>query len=182
MASSGYTAITFIANEQPTTAKWNLIGSNDASFNTMAGMEDNVLALRHIPDALITPLKMATHVKIGTISGASVLNTTGNKNITGVGFKPQLVKFYSQVATGSSANIGLGGMDKAGNQFALAGSHGSGSTGSARSAATNRCIIVQSSGSTTVVLDASYVSMNTDGFTINVNTAGGIDLAYEAWG
>lgn len=29
----GYTAISFTAGEQPTTAKWNLVGSNDAAFN-----------------------------------------------------------------------------------------------------------------------------------------------------
>jgi hypothetical protein len=48
MASSGYTAITFIANEQPTTAKWNLIGSNDSSFNLGTGLEDGVIISRHI--------------------------------------------------------------------------------------------------------------------------------------
>lgn len=48
MASSGYTAITFIANEQPTTAKWNLIGSNDASFNTGDGFEDGIIINRHL--------------------------------------------------------------------------------------------------------------------------------------
>ena len=30
---------------------------------------------------------------IGTISGSTVLNTTGNKAITGVGFTPKLVRF-----------------------------------------------------------------------------------------
>lgn len=48
MASSGYTAITFVANEQPTTAKWNLIGSNDASFNSGNGFEDGIIIARHL--------------------------------------------------------------------------------------------------------------------------------------
>lgn len=48
MASSGYTAITFVANEQPTTAKWNLIGSNDASFNNGNGFEDGIIVNRHL--------------------------------------------------------------------------------------------------------------------------------------
>lgn len=47
MASSGYAAITFVANEQPTTAKWNLIGSNDSSFNLGTGFEDGVIVARH---------------------------------------------------------------------------------------------------------------------------------------
>lgn len=48
MPSSGYTAITFVANEQPTTAKWNLIGSNDSSFNLGTGLEDSTILARHI--------------------------------------------------------------------------------------------------------------------------------------
>ncbi len=48
MPSSGYTAITFVANEQPTTAKWNLIGSNDSSFNLGTGLEDSVIIARHL--------------------------------------------------------------------------------------------------------------------------------------
>ena len=48
MPSSGYTAITFVANEQPTTAKWNLIGSNDSSFNLGTGLEDGVILNRHM--------------------------------------------------------------------------------------------------------------------------------------
>lgn len=50
MPSSGYTAITFVAGEQPTTAKWNLIGSNDASFNTGLGFNDDIILARHIAD------------------------------------------------------------------------------------------------------------------------------------
>lgn len=50
MPSSGYTAITFVANEQPTTAKWNLIGSNDASFNNGNGFNDAIIINRHIAD------------------------------------------------------------------------------------------------------------------------------------
>lgn len=48
MPSSGYTAITFVANEQPTTAKWNLIGSNDSSFNTGDGFNDAIIKTRHL--------------------------------------------------------------------------------------------------------------------------------------
>lgn len=59
MPSSGYTAISFVADELLTSTKMNQMAANDASFNTMAGMNDDVLALRHIPAALITSAKMA---------------------------------------------------------------------------------------------------------------------------
>ena len=48
MPSSGYTAITFVANEQPTTAKWNLIGSNFESLVDGSGFDDRFLSARHV--------------------------------------------------------------------------------------------------------------------------------------
>jgi len=62
MASSGYTAITFVASEQPTTAKWNLIGSNDSSFNLGTGFEDDVIITRHIGADQVTAEKLARGV------------------------------------------------------------------------------------------------------------------------
>lgn len=52
MPSSGYTSITFVANEQPTTAKWNLVGSNDASFNNGNGFNDGVIVTRHLASGI----------------------------------------------------------------------------------------------------------------------------------
>lgn len=70
MPSSGYTAITFVANEQPTTAKWNLIGSNDSSFNLGTGLEDAVILNRHLALANIA----ANKINFDTFSAAQ---TTG---------------------------------------------------------------------------------------------------------
>ena len=55
MPGSGYTAITFVANEQPTTAKWNLIGSNFASLVNGNGFDDDFLIARHVADGAILP-------------------------------------------------------------------------------------------------------------------------------
>lgn len=86
MASSGYTAITFVANEQPTTAKWNLIGSNDSSFNLGTGFEDGVIVTRHhatngVPgNALATNALLLGYVDTATTQsgiGASEVDLTG---------------------------------------------------------------------------------------------------------
>lgn len=121
----------------------------------------------------------STH-KVGIIAGATV-SSTGNKTITGIGFKPRLVRFYSLLGTATSANLSTGAMDSAGNQFAQAGSHSHGSTNSYREALTNRAMVINGSGTSTQVLVFSYVSMNADGFTINVNVGSSIDIAYEAY-
>lgn len=75
MASSGYTAITFVANEQPTTAKWNLIGSNDASFNNGNGFEDGILVTRHYADSSITGAKIASYRTKRKNNGSAIAET-----------------------------------------------------------------------------------------------------------
>jgi hypothetical protein len=78
MPSSGYAAITFVANEQPTTAKWNLIGSNDSSFNLGTGLEDSVILTRHIAAANITGPKLA----IGSVMPINVRDTSAEITYT----------------------------------------------------------------------------------------------------
>lgn len=48
-----YSADTFVADEQPTTAKWNKLWTNDASFNDGTGIADNAIINRHISDAVV---------------------------------------------------------------------------------------------------------------------------------
>lgn len=50
-----YSAQTFVADEQPTTAKWNLLWSNDASFNDGTGIGDDAILARHINDGAVLP-------------------------------------------------------------------------------------------------------------------------------
>lgn len=45
-----YSADTFVADEQPTTAKWNKLWSNDASFNDGTGIADDAILNRHLAD------------------------------------------------------------------------------------------------------------------------------------
>lgn len=59
MPSSGYAAWSVVADEQPTTAKWNILGSNDAAFNNGNGFEDNIIINRHIANGAIAPRMLA---------------------------------------------------------------------------------------------------------------------------
>lgn len=43
-----YSADTFVADEVPTTAKWNKLWSNDASMHDGTGIDDDVILERHI--------------------------------------------------------------------------------------------------------------------------------------
>lgn len=48
MSSSGYIAWAVTAGEVPTTAYWNILGYNDASFNTGNGFNDGIIIPRHM--------------------------------------------------------------------------------------------------------------------------------------
>lgn len=45
-----YSADSFVADEQPTTAKWNKLWTNDASFNDGTGIADDAIIARHMAD------------------------------------------------------------------------------------------------------------------------------------
>ena len=140
---------------------------------------DASIATAKVADSAITPVKRSGGFKIGTIAAASVLNTTGNKAITGVGFTPKLVRFTIMTGGASTTNsiVGSGAMTSS-NQY-LVTSFAS-TTASRRLSSTTNCIAW--TDATTSQLVAAYVSMDADGFTINVSVASSsFDVAYEAY-
>jgi len=58
MPSSGYTALTFVADELLTSTKMNMMAANDASFNNGNGFNDGILVTRHFGAAQITADKV----------------------------------------------------------------------------------------------------------------------------
>lgn len=53
MSATGYTPWVVTVGEQPTTAYWNLLGSNDASFNSGQGFNDQIILWRHLSNDII---------------------------------------------------------------------------------------------------------------------------------
>lgn len=66
-----YSADTFVADEQPTTAKWNKLWSNDASFNDGTGIADAALIARHYSSASIASAKLSEIDWVKTIMGTA---------------------------------------------------------------------------------------------------------------
>lgn len=131
-----------------------------------------------LADGAVTPVKRSGGFATGVIAG-SVLNSTGNKSITGLGFTPKMVEFYTlPPASTTISSYGEGVM----TPTAQSATWIAGTTAGTRNSYTNRCIAWGSQGSTTATLSCSYVSMDADGFTINVNTAANnFDIAYKAY-
>lgn len=53
MAATGYTPWSVVVGEQPTTTKWNILGSNDDSFYSGNGINDNAILFRHLQTDMI---------------------------------------------------------------------------------------------------------------------------------
>lgn len=150
----------------------------DSKLNT-----NNSVVTANITDAAVTVAKRAGGFFIGQISAAT-LGSTGNKAITGVGFTPKLVRFYVQFAASASiASVATGAMTAAGQHYEAASTTTAGTTEFARNSGTSNCIGYVSAITSTLVLACSYVSLDSDGFTINVGTASSsFAVEYECYG
>lgn len=128
---------------------------------------------------------LINYIAIGgtDLTNAAVANwtmptSTGNKAVTGVGFQPDLVlHFHSGIATTGNASlangeIGLGAMGKNGNQWAnhFLSLDNVATTDTQRTQLTDQTLAA-TDNSLAHSMKASYVSMDSDGFTTNFTTA-----------
>lgn len=130
--------------------------------------------------------KTTQKFKVGSFTSNG---STGNRSITGVGFKPKLVKFQVVVTAGvaSQAMINNGVMDESGGQWSAAfAARGSPLNTITNAPSTSSCLRnygVSAGGVGAVDVMASYVSMDSDGFTINFSaTSAGYTILWEAYG
>lgn len=143
---------------------------------------DSSIGTDLLSNSSVTPAKRSGGFKTGVIA-STTFSTTGNKAITGLGFKPKMVRFtILPSASTTSVVYGSGVMDEAGNTSWVftssttnAFARESGSTGSV-------VIVIRTSGTNTPLVTANYTSMDADGFTINVTTPGNVyPVAWEAY-
>lgn len=176
------------ADPSPTTIQSAVGGSNPyvilgrvrVNAGATAITNTNITDLRKY--AAGTPEKRSGGFKVGVIPG-STFATTGLKSITGVGFTtPELVRFTVLFTnSAASSNISNGAMTSS-NQFTVSAAGTSAGGAESRYGSTSNCISWIAAGSSTPSLLASYVSMDNDGFTINVSSASSaFDVAYEAY-
>lgn len=118
-----------------------------------------------------------------TVVGWGRNGATGNQAVTGIGFRPDLamhlLSCQGSLGTSSQAYFAWGAMDKDGNQWSnsFAANDNVATTDTARGQRTDRCMYAVEVNGTGVVQQASYVSMDTDGFTLNWSEASTYQLA-----
>ncbi len=122
----------------------------------------------------------AVGIKQGTFNSGTA---TGNVNVTGVGFQPKAVIFYwtRQTAAGFSA-AQLGGMGFAtasptiqNRGVAIASDDNAATTNTGRRRSATYSIIFLSNGTPTLSGQGSVTTFGADGFTVNWNTAPGVN-------
>ncbi len=112
-------------------------------------------------DGQVSAAKRSQVVKAGIMS--SVGGSLGNVTVTGVGFKPKSVEFFWVVDSATQAAAIFGYADNTGIQV----SRGSLGTGTATITNNSRCLLTPAPNSNTTTREATLVSFNADGFTIN---------------
>lgn len=116
------------------------------------------------------------------VVGWTMPTATGNKAVTGVGFKPDLVIHFHANDTFTAnpptsvagASLGVGAMEVNGSQWAnhFLSLDNQGTSNTQRGQQTNAAILAFNS-SLSLTKKASFVTMDADGFTVNFSTANG---------
>lgn len=97
-----YSADTFVADEQPTTAKWNKLWSNDASFNDGTGIGDDAIIARHIADDVVS---MYQHTDFsGCELSKSAAQSLTNSALTPITFDTEVLDTDGYHSTSSNTS------------------------------------------------------------------------------
>lgn len=129
-------------------------------------------ASAQLPVSVLSP-----HVGVGTFTSPA---STGNFSVTTLSFTPQIVKFKMLEVVNGTDIVSMEGTMTANGQF-VNSIHGSNGAYFSYSSTSN-CIAYLPFNSTTPVTLASFVSMNSNGFTLNFTTAANqVAVAWEAW-
>lgn len=121
-----------------------------------------------------------------TTTGTFALNpTTGNQSVTGLGFTPDIILFSivnNTTLTATNNHYALSyGAATATSQWgaAVAGRSSVGTSNTRRAFRTNFCGVVCITNSDSIEVAFSLVSMDVDGFTVNISGTAGAGTTYQ---
>lgn len=179
------TPLNTIVNEINGNLDNNNIKSGAAISTAKLASDAGIIAGMIAADA-VTPAKRSGGFFIGSTS----ITSTGNKVITGVGFTPKLICFLMStegaVASGANAGISIGFATSSSSRATVATTtrNANGGVGETlTSKAFTISTITAGGGSRSVNVEGDLVSMDSDGFTINVSTYNGTKtLVYVCFG
>lgn len=114
-----YSADTFVADEQPTTAKWNKLWSNDASFNDGTGIADDVIDSRHYAAGSVdyehVGPDLAAYQEIADVTLGSAGDSLSSGTITAMNF----LRFYVYILVSGSVTTQMRFNNDSGSNYAI---------------------------------------------------------------
>ena len=114
-----YSADTFVADEQPTTAKWNKLWSNDASFNDGTGIGDDTIDSRHYVAASIDyehiGPDIAAYQELADVTLGVAGDSLSSGTITGMNF----LRFYLYILVTGAVTSQMRFNSDSGNNYAI---------------------------------------------------------------
>lgn len=170
MADTFIDNLDWITDELITSTKFNQWWANMQNFHNGTALGDGIIVTRHIPNGEIGAAKRKEVVGSGVLSTAT-LGTTGNKVVTGLGFQPKAVFFEVLPTDNATIHLHGRGFMSTAAQYAIGGA--SSGSQSNRVSSSSNCIGWSSAGNGLGVwsLLGSRVSLDADGFTINLSIA-----------
>lgn len=108
-----YVSWSVVFGEQPSAAKWNILGTNDASFNDGTGIADDAIIARHLADGIVTPDRLVTGAPTTwdwqTFTPSWTNLTVGNGTNTGkYRVSGKTVQMVTVFTFGSTSSITIG--------------------------------------------------------------------------
>lgn len=80
-----YTAWSVVFGEQPTAAKWNQLGANDAGFKDGTNIDDDAILARHLANQIVAPANLNLDGKYGEVLTAQATTSSTFTNLATVG-------------------------------------------------------------------------------------------------
>lgn len=119
----GYVAWSVVFGEQPSASKWNILGSNDASFNNGTGIADDAILQRHLSSGIVSNAEM----KSDTWLWEKLADVTAGGTVTSISSGTFTARAYLQliaiaVPTGGTLNIGFRFNNDSGANYSERGS------------------------------------------------------------
>jgi hypothetical protein len=172
-----------MANKALTLVKWGQVLVAEADLSSLDATNFTLNWTTNSTDAyMIHYLVIGGPNVSAKVVGWLLANATGNLSVTGTGFKPDLVIHAfpgsaftaAPPANAADADLGLGAMDAAGNQWAsfFLSKDNRPTSDTQRGQQTNAAIYTVNN-TLGITKRAAFVSMDADGFTLNFSSANG---------
>lgn len=114
-----YSSWSVVFSEQPSAAKWNILGTNDASFNDGTGIGDDTIDSRHYAAGSIDYEHFGADSGVYQVLADVTLGSTGTTIDSGTITARSFVKFIAFVnPTGGTLNVGIRFNSDSGSNYA----------------------------------------------------------------